>query len=145
MTALANQMTILSSLESRCSRASAAAIGHQFVLSGNPPQVQVRGIDALAAMPCDWSIGILEEVVNDPLRNCLVRQYTIRHLAKSLNQAVDRGYGRICRAGVNRLADLAVSASFAPGGCQENRPAEDLCSHLLEAVNAGFLGQIPDF
>jgi hypothetical protein len=94
MSAVSTQMTILHSLENRRSCSSAAAIGHEFILNGCPAHVQMRGIDALVRMPCDWGIAILEEAIDDPLRNYFVRQHAVRCVGDLLMQAVDRGYPR---------------------------------------------------
>ncbi len=146
MSALCTQISILASLEKRRSRSSAAAIGHEFVLNGCPPQVQMRGIDALVRMPCDWGVAIFEEVIDDPLRNYFVRQCAIRRAGDLLMQAVDRGYARINRTGVKRLIDLGLTALLESGkGYRDNHPAHDLCGHLSEAVEAGCFDPLPDF
>ena len=66
---------ILDALRNRPSRASAAAIGHHFVLNGAPPTLSIAGINALGEMMCDWSVAILEETINDPTRTYEVRRY----------------------------------------------------------------------
>ena len=73
MTTLAAPMPMLAALASRPSRASAAAIGHQFILNGEAPALRMRGLDVLGNMVCDWSVAILEQAIEDPSCGFLVR------------------------------------------------------------------------
>jgi hypothetical protein len=142
------QVSILESLLRSPSRASAAAIGCHYVLNGVPPGLQLMGVNALARMPCDWAVAILEEAINDPTREYHVRRHAIRELGDLLCTAIGHGYANITRRQCSRLAraaDRELTRQCAQGQNREIRAVEELCSHLSQALADGCLGQVPDF
>ena len=148
MTCSTMPLLILDSLRSRPSRASAAAIGHRFVLNGAPRALNLLGIDALAEMICDWSVALLEEAVNDPSRAFGTRQYAISKLGELLSTAIDRGYSHATREDGHRLvipakAELEARKDESP--FREIQAVEDLCNHVSQAVAEGIFEQLPDF
>ena len=148
MTLVGMHESVLHSLFSRPSRASAAAIGHQFILGDAPPALCVRGLDALSHMVCDWSVAILEEVVGDPGRPFLVRLRTVRAMRDLLSTAIDRGYQGITSEECCQLASEAeaeLKNRQAEASASEMQAVEDLASHLSEAVAEGFFEELPDF
>jgi hypothetical protein len=141
-------MPILDSLRHRPSRASAAAIGHGFVLNGAPPAVGMLGVDALCEMICDWSVAILEEAINDPSRNYGVRRHALERLCQLVMVSIDRGYTGIAKVTCSRLAHEAEAELKVRKGqtdFQEIQAVEDLCGHLSQAVADGVFGELPDF
>jgi hypothetical protein len=141
-------LAIINSLAGRPSRASAAAIGHEFVLNGAPPRLAVRGLDALSEMVCDWTVAILEEAVNDPTRAFLIRRQALLKLRDLLAGAVDRGYPHLDRSACHHLAREAMheldDARDSDREC-EGRAIEDLADHLSQAVDEGYFKELPDF
>lgn len=148
MSAPSFQGTVLLALARRPSRSSAATIGHEFVLNGVPPALQIRGLNALAEMTCDWTVAILEEAINSPTRTCFVRHYALSMLGALLQRAIDEGYRRIgrdeCRQLV-RSAGVELGVRCAEGAPGEIAPVEELCNHLSQAVADGFFAELPDF
>lgn len=148
MSAPTFQGTVLLALARRPSRSSAATIGHEFVLNGVPPALQIRGLNALADMTCDWTVAILEEAINSPTRTCFVRHYALSLLGALLQRAIDQGYRRIgrdeCRQ-LLRAAGAELGARCAAASSDEIAPVEELCNHLSEAVAEGCFEELPDF
>ena len=103
MTMLTMPIPILDSLARRPSRASAAAIGNQFILDGPTPASQMRGLDALCDMACDWSVAILEETINDRALVYPVRKYALAKLQELTERAIDGGYSGLSKKGCHRL------------------------------------------
>jgi hypothetical protein len=142
------RVSVLQSLLRSPSRASAAAIGQNYVLNGVSPPLRMLGVDALAQMPCDWVVAILEEVILDPARGYDVRRHAILTLGDLLRTAIRKGY-----EGVNldqcerwtRAADRGLTRQCVRGAPGEIPAIEDLCGHLGQAVADGYLGQLPDF
>lgn len=138
-----HEMNVLNLLTVRKSRASVAAIGHQYILADQMPQVQIKGIEALAGMVCDWSVAILEECISDPLKNYVVRRRALNCIESLLKTAVRRGYDRIGYAAIGRLAQTAMDTNGSNG---QSCPAlEGLCDHLSQAIADGHFGALPDF
>ena len=139
---------VLERLIGKPSRSSAAAIGHRFVLNGAPAELRGRGVNALCEMMCDWSAAILEMVIQDPTRGCLLRWHTLTRLSEVLERAIARGYPALSRKDCRRLAKQAWADLRRPigaGQCQASRAAEDLCVHLSQAVEAGYFPDLSDF
>lgn len=143
MSTVAGPIEILSSLESRRSRASAAAIGHRYALSNVPPAVQIRAIAALREMVCDWSVAILEQLVENAEANPMVRLRALRTMADLLLIAVDRGYREISRAGV--AEKLRQAGTNLDTSTEECPATTDLACHLAAAIENGFFESLPDF
>jgi len=141
-------LQVLNALAGRPSRASAAAIGHHYVMNGVPPGLRIRGLSALADMVCDWTAVILEQVITDPGRGYLVQHHALSLLEDLVERAIDRGYRRLGLQGCGRLARAAeaeLKGQFAAGADAQMQAVEDLCGHLAQAVADGLFGQIPDF
>ena len=141
-------LPILDALRNLPSRASAAAIGHHFVLNGGPPTLRIAGIDALAEMICDWSVAILEEAINDSTRADKVRSYALATVGKLLSTAIARGYGAVTKEECHQWMEEAQAEMTAHNGKShplEFGPVVELCSHLSQAVADGLYGQLPDF
>ena len=142
------QMSVLDSLVRRPSRASAAAIGHEFVLNGAQPNLRHLGLDALDKMVCDWSVAILEETIDEPTRGFHLRQHAVTKLRDLVKVAIDRGYSAINSTACHQLARAAqaeLRSQVVKGQVWEIRAVEDLCDHLSQAVADGFFGELPDF
>jgi hypothetical protein len=147
-TPTSTHVCVLHSLLRSPSRASAAAIGQRYVLSGPSPALQLLGIDALAQMPCDWAIAILEEAACDPSQAYDVRHQAIVKLQDLLNTAVRGGYPAVTPGQCHRwagAADRELNRPQIQEGPDENPAVEELCSHLSQAVADGYLGRLPDF
>jgi len=138
-------IAVLHSLTSHRSRASAVAVGHHFVLNGVPPVVQMKGIEALSNMVCDWAVAILEEFITDPLRNYLVRKQATRQVSDLVIKAIERGYRGISRDGADQLTAQALEALSQEGTANREEAVERLCGHLSRAVEEGCFGSLPDF
>jgi len=141
-------LQVLNSLVGRPSRASAAAIGHHYVMNGVPPGLRIRGLSALADMVCDWTTVILEEVITDPSRGYLVQQYAFGLLENLVKRAIDQGYRRLSPLECARLvaqARAGLKRQFTAGDSGESEAVEDLCNHLAQAVADDVFGQMPDF
>lgn len=139
---------VLSALTRRPSKASAAAIGINFVLNGAPPALRLRGIDALARMMCNWSVAILEETITDHSRPCLLRTYALERLGGALNDAIHRGYPRLSETDKLRLLNEArqALATIRDVTADDEIPAvTEMCNHLDEATRLGLFGELPDF
>ena len=150
MTTTAIQESVLCSLISHPSRASAAAIGHQFVLNGAPPALCLQGVEALSRMPCDWGVVILEQAVEDPSRPHSVRIQALKKLYALMRSAIARGYSYLTMPDARRLVAEVEEHLRSQRGGQEEAPneipaLEELASHLCEAVAAGMFGELPDF
>ncbi len=140
--------SVLDALKNQPSRASAAAIGQNFVLNGAPPSAGILGLDILADMMCDWSVAILEEAIADPTRSSRVRRHAITKLREALTKAIRRGYPAISEACCWSLASQAMLALQEQNrqGCPDQLPGvEDLCDHLSQAVEQGYFASLPDF
>lgn len=139
-------------LDSLCrlpSRASAAAIGHGFVLNDwSGPEFAMIGLDALSEMVCDWSVAIFEETINQTTLNRAVRRYALRKLHALVALAVDRDYQRISKESCCELVKQAEAEMEAQeNGCpfKDIQAVEDLCNHLNEAIEGGVFERLPDF
>jgi hypothetical protein len=112
------------------------------------PELNIRGLNALGDMACDWTVALLEEAINDPSRGYSVRRHAIAKLGELLKRAIDQGYTKAtkgrCRLLVGR-AHVALKIQSNRGICHPIQEVEDLCDHLGQAVADGFLGQLPDF
>jgi hypothetical protein len=139
---------VLRSLASRRSRSSAAAIGHNFILSGAPLPVALQAIDVLSTMVCDWTVAILDQAISQTEGSRVVRRHALTVLGKLAEEAVDRGYPRLARADCRKLTRRAqMELNRDEGGvAQDEIPAvENLCDCLGEAVSDGFFPRLPDF
>ena len=145
MTSLAMSFMILNALRSRPSRASAAAIGHRFVLSEPPPLLARLAMDALANMPCDWSIAILEEIVNAKEKKKHIRRYAIHKLSEVLARAIEQGYPGINRKAARSLFRRAKARLSSDFEAAENPDVEEMCNHIGEALDRGMFKRLPDF
>src|SRR5512146_2131814 len=142
------QACVFHSLLRSPSRASAAAIGQQYVLRGASPALRMLGIDALAQMPCDWSVAILEQAIYDPSRGYNVRRHAIHKLRDLLSTAICDGYAPVSADRCQQWAQAAgreLMRQCIQGGMGENPAIEELCSHLSQAIADGHLGHLPDF
>ena len=140
--------SVFQRLARKSSRASAAAIGHRFVLNGAPAGLRLRGIDALCQMMGDWSVAILEMTVHDPTRGYSVRRHAVACLCDMVTIAIGQGYTRLtlldCRSlGSQAQADLlGITHTSLPG---EISAAVKLCNHLSQAVAEGHFPELADF
>jgi hypothetical protein len=145
---LLSTLAVLDSLIRRPSRASAAAIGHHFILNGAHPALGILGIDALASMTCDWAVAILEETISDASRGYRLRQYTLTKLGELLTDAIEHGYPAVTKRECCRLVEEARAQleahKYEAQSC-EIQAVEHLSSHLSQAVEDGLFGQLPDF
>lgn len=130
------------------SRSSAAALGQHFVHNGAPLRLQFRGVDALCGMTCDWSVAILEIIVEDPSRDARLRRYALLRLCQMLDDAIERGYRGVSRFERMELAEEVRKAfrdPFKTGEELDSRELLDLGSYLLEAAEQGFFPPLADF
>lgn len=148
MNTLMQPLPILGELSRRPSRASAAAIGHNFILSGASPGLRIEGIKALGQMVCDWSVAILELTICDPSRGLRTRLRAEEELGNLLKAAIARGYSRLKSDECSRLAEAARGRVLAAGqndSLEDDPLVENLCSHVSQAVAEGCFGSLPDF
>ncbi|HOW69711.1 MAG TPA: hypothetical protein PKY77_03845 [Phycisphaerae bacterium] len=148
MVASASAEVVLSTLAMKPSRASAAAIGHHYVLDGAPSAIRLRGVDLLCGMVCDWSVALLDELISSPHADYVLRQYALHRVHGLLRVAMSRGYANLgppeCRRLMTRARRELQHYCIRVG--QPGMPAVDaLCSHLGQAVADGLFGDLPDF
>jgi hypothetical protein len=146
--AVMQPLPILGELSRRPSRASAAAIGHRFILNGASPALRIAGIRALGPMVCDWSVAILEMAICDPARGLKTRLCAVRELGSLLKEAISRGYCRLTWQGCSHLVEAACREVDTAGesvSLEDNPVVEELCGHVSQAVADGYFGTLPDF
>ena len=144
-TSACDRRMILQNLRARPSVASAIAIGHFHVLNGAPISIALEGLDAMAEMPCDWTVAILERVMRDPTRRPVVRRRAVSKVRSLLFEAVNRGYSRVSRGQIRDMARDACRAVEVNGSDEEDVPViDDLCSHLDQAIVDGLFDTIPN-
>ena len=137
---------VLSRLRARPSVASVVAIGHYHVLNGGPIRTALAGLEALAEMPCDWAVAILDQVITSPSRKLVVRRQAVSTLRFLLLEGIDRGYEGVTEQAVSRQANalqqaLGRNSDLGPTACQV---LDDLCDHLNRAIEEGLLGVLPE-
>lgn len=148
MSTMAMPIPIINSLVHRPSRASAAAIGHTYVLSDAPPALRVRALYAVSKIVCDWTVAILEEAINEPQKGYLARRCALDQLIDLVEQAIDRGYQGLGNAACAQLAQEAQSCLKSQANTGEHYEigaVEDLCDHLGTAIERGVFPAVPDF
>jgi hypothetical protein len=130
------------------SRAAAGVIGQSLVLEEDLPAVQIRGLDILANMLCDWSVSIYESAINAPGRWFLVRRYALHKLVDLVHRAINCGYAGLsvthCRR-LERSARAALNRQKRLGRSGRIKSVAELCRHLKGAVAQGWFGQLADF
>ncbi len=139
---------ILISLRDRPSRASAAAIGHGFVLNGAPGAFRIRGLDALTGMMCDWAVAIFDEAITGAKQPVHVRRHGIGILHRLVSEAIAKGYRGAQLEEVQCLYHDALTFTRGCGDAAKSvsrQAVEDLCNHLSQAVADGCFGRLPDF
>ncbi|MBP7935850.1 MAG: hypothetical protein KA354_14485 [Phycisphaerae bacterium] len=148
MVAPVSSEVVLSTLAMKPSRASAAAIGHHYVLDNAPSRLRLRGVDLLCRMVCDWSVALLDELINSSHVDFALRQYALHRVHELLKVAMGREYEHLsppeCRRLMTRArCELQSHCSRRLGG--EMSAVDELCSHLAQAVADGLFGELPDF
>jgi hypothetical protein len=139
---------VLNTLAAKPSRASAAAVGHHYVLNGVPPAMRVRGLRVLCEMPCDWTSVILESAIKDETLEYRFRRQALTQLQNLLWRAIRMGYRNLSHGQCAALTGLAVKSlpRESPGSASDGIDAvEELCCHLAQAVDDGLFGELPDF
>ncbi len=150
MSVMTATMAVFQSLASKPSRASAAAIGHKYVLNGRSPVMQIQAVNSLGDMVCDWSLTILDQTINDFSLRYLVRRHALNRVCGLLRQAVDQRYSRISKSEIQQLEDEAASllekhpGPGEPAGI-EIEVVEELCDHLGQAMAEDVFEELPDF
>ncbi|HOW74083.1 MAG TPA: hypothetical protein PKY77_26050 [Phycisphaerae bacterium] len=148
MVAPVSSEVVLSTLAMKPSRASAAAIGHHYVLEDAPSALRLHGVDLLCGMVCDWSVALLDELINSPHADFALRQYALHRLHELLKVAMNRGYEHLSPPECRRLMTRArreIQRYCRADGHGEMWAVDELCSHLAQAVADGLFGELPDF
>lgn len=139
---------VLETLATKPSRASAAAVGHHYVLNGVRPKMRVRALQVLCAMPCDWTSVILESAINDEKFGYGFRRQALKQLRNLLWGAIGLGYRRLSYekcAALDAVAVKSLSPANPGSACREIDAVDELCCHLSQAVDDGVFGELPDF